>query len=148
MNCRWKNFNCRIYWRFSSAYSLIVIVILALAASILSFHPERVKARSSHRSSFANYYFFNSEYNGNGRTPWTSSIRSLQSMNAIHHGDEVTSGGTADLSDSIGLEWMKNIDGGSPGGPGSVYDSIVEYDVSYASLVEFIPYLINQTNLM
>ena len=127
--CR-KNGNYGIYGHFSSACSLILVIIFALASSILSFRPERVKVKDSCRPEFCNNYYFNSNSNGNERASRALSIGNLQAIGGIHHGDEVTSGGTTDLSDSNGLEWMKNVDSGNSDGPGSVYDSIVEYDVS------------------
>lgn len=131
-----KNSNYGMYWHFSSAYSLILVIIFALAASILSFQPERVKVRSSCRSSFCNNYSFNSGGNAKERASRILSIGNLQAISGIHHGDEVTSGGTTDLSDSNGLEWMKNVDSsGNSDGSGSIYDSIVEYDVRRQSIV-------------
>ena len=119
-------------WYFSSAYSLLLVVVFTLTASILSLQPQRVKVKSS-CPSFNNNYCFNFKGCKNKEdTARTSSLFNLEAINSLHHGDEITSGGTANLEDDEdGFEWMKNVDNSNS--DGSIYESIVEYDVSLHS---------------
>lgn len=130
-NDRNNNSTC---WYFSSAYPLLLVVVFTLTASILSLQPQRVKIKSS-RSSFNNNYCFNFKGCKNKEDATrTSSLFSLKAINSLHHGDEITSGGTANLEDDKdGFEWMKNVDNSNS--DGSIYESIVEYDVTRQSIV-------------
>ena len=120
-------------WYFSSACPLLLVVVFTLTASILSLQPQRVKIKSS-RSSFNNNYCFNFKSCKNKEDATrTSSLFNLKAINSLHHGDEITSGGTANLEDDKdGFEWMKNVDNSNS--DGSIYESIVEYDVSYSTI--------------